>query len=112
MKSSEESKKVKLNLKGYLLTWVQQSMDADDICIYGNSHGLRSLGEALISIADLTQENLLDSECPQEDSYHHHFTTSMNIDTDEAWNLKRLTIGRVEEKKSGKIRSNFPSKKT
>lgn len=111
MKNSKEIKKIPNSLKGYLLTFVNQSFDSDEMCIYGNSEGLISLGKALISIGEMDQSKLLDSECPKTESFHHHFTTSQEVDVDEAWNLKKLTIGRVEEKESGKIKWNFPSLK-
>jgi hypothetical protein len=95
-------------LKGYLIAWVNQSLDENDICIYGDPEGLRSLGETLIAIAELDQRKLADDECPPDDSYHHHYYTGLEVADRSPYNLLRLTIGRVDEKASGRLRENFP----
>jgi hypothetical protein len=98
-------------LRGYLIAWVSQSLDEEDICIYGDPEGLRSLGETLIAIAELDQSKLSDQECPADDSYHHHYYAGLDVADRRQYNLHRLTIGRVDEKASGRLRENFPPRK-
>jgi hypothetical protein len=96
---SYHTKEVPRNLTGYVL-----AADRDgEICIYGDPEGLRSLGRAIIAIADLDQTSLDDRECPPDDSFHQHYKA---IGADGPRCL--LTIGRVDEKASGRIRDFFP----
>lgn len=94
--------KVPRNLAGYLVAYVNESIDYRDLCIYGDPEGLRSLGEALIAIANLDQSSLSDVECPPEDSFHQHYKPGLP-------GLPRLTVGRVDGKASGELRDVFPS---
>ena len=93
--------KVPRTLLGYLVAYVNESIDGRDICIYGDPEGLRSLGESLIAIASLDQASLSDAECPPDDSFHQHYKPG-------APGLPRLTVGRVDEKSSGERRGCFP----
>lgn len=88
-------------LTGYLVAYVNESIDGRDICIYGDPEGLRSLGESLIAIANLDQASLSDAECPPDDSFHQHYKPGLP-------GLPRLTVGRVDEKSSGERRDFFP----
>ena len=92
------TKNVIRTLSGYLV------VDGDnEIRIYGDPEGLRSLGQALISIADLDQSVLDDRECPPDDSFHQHYSVTQ-ADSSPG----RLTVGRVDEKASGQLRDCFP----
>jgi len=96
--ASWHTKKVVRTLSGYLV------VDGEgEIRIYGDPEGLRSLGRALILIADLDQSTLDDRECPPDDSFHQHHTV-MQQDGSSG----RLTVGRVDEKASGQISDYFP----
>jgi len=95
------------SLSGYLIAYVVESFEGRDICIYGNPEGLRSLGEALIAIADLDQKSLPENECPADDSFHQHYLTGEGTAEYIRRCLPRLTIGRVDEKSSGEIRDYF-----
>jgi hypothetical protein len=103
--STRHTANVPRSLRGYILAYVSESLDSRDICIYGDQAGLRSLGEALIAIADLDQSTLSDRECPPDDSFHQHYKTGMGVNA----SLPRLTVGRVDEKASGRIRDFFPT---
>lgn len=96
------------SLDGYIIAYVLESLHDRDICIYGDPEGLRSLGEAIIAIANLDQKRLSDQQCPADDSFHQHYATGLKIAERER--LFRLTIGRVDEKASGRIRDVFPPK--
>lgn len=95
------SDKIPRSLTGYLVAFVNESIDYRDICIYGDPEGLRSLGEALIAIANLDQSSLSNAECPPDDSFHQHYKQGLP-------GLPRLTVGRVDEKASGERRDFFP----
>lgn len=97
------TKKVPRSLRGYILALVSESFDQREVCIYGDPEGLRSLGEALIAIANLDQTTLDERECPSSDSFHQHYKTA----TISPSNPPLLTVGRVDEKASGKIRDPF-----
>jgi hypothetical protein len=111
MKQSRESKSLPGKLGGYLVVWSEQSLDSDSICIYGDPKELKSLGEALIAMASIDQKKLSDTECPPEESHHAHYRTFCGVDEDYAGNRRVLTIGRVDEKGSGKLRDCFPPAK-
>jgi hypothetical protein len=96
------------SLEGYLIAYLIESLDDQDICIYGDPKGLRSLGEAIIAIANLDQKTLPDQQCPANESFHQHYVTGLKIADHERERLFRLTIGRVDEKASGRIREVFP----
>jgi hypothetical protein len=96
------------SLNGYIIAFVFQSLDDQDICIYGDPEGLRSLGEAMIAIADLDQKSLSESECPADDSFHQHYATGLKTPARARERLFRLTVGRVDGKTSGLIRDVFP----
>lgn len=59
-------------LRGYVMAFVNENLDGRNICIYGDSRALKSLGEALVAIADLDQKSLPLSQCPPEESFHTH----------------------------------------
>lgn len=99
--ASSHTNKVPRSLNGYLVAYVNESIDDRDICIYGDPEGLRSLGESLLAIANLDQASLSDIECPPDDSFHQHYKPGLP-------GLPRLTIGRVDEKTSGERRAFFP----
>jgi hypothetical protein len=94
------------DLQGYLVAYVSEALGERDICIYGDPEGLRSLGKALIAIADLDQKSLSDTECPGDDSFHQHYKTGIGLSIPS---LPRLTIGRVDEKGTGAVRDYFPA---
>lgn len=96
------------SLSGYLIAYVVESFEGRDICIYGNPEGLRSLGEAIIAIADLNQKSLSENECPANDSFHQHYLTGEGTAEYIRRYLPRLTVGRVDEKSSGETRDYFP----
>ena len=96
-----------MQLDGHLLSWVSESLEESSICIYGDAEGLRSLGHAILAIAELDQESLPEGSCPSGDSFHQHFSPGANLPGADTLNLKGLTIGRVEAKGSGEIRSIF-----
>lgn len=99
--ASSHTNRVPRSLSGYLVAYVNESIDGRDICIYGDSEGLKSLGESLIAIANLDQASLSDSECPPDDSFHQHYKPALP-------GLPRLTVGRVDEKASGQRKAFFP----
>jgi hypothetical protein len=105
-----KQKHVPSSLDGYIIAFMQESLHDRDICIYGDSEGLRSLGEAIIAIANLDQKHLSDRECPADDSFHQHYVTGLRLSGHDRQRLARLTIGRADEKTSGQIRDAFPSK--
>ena len=96
------------SLRGYVLAYVTESIDSRDICLYGDPEGLRSLGEALIAIANLDQKT--DKELPSDDSFHQHYNNGVGIDEAIHRSLPRITIGRVDEKSSGLVRDVFPDR--
>jgi hypothetical protein len=96
------------SLKGYLLAYTVEDLHARDLCIYGDPDGLRSLAEAIIAIANLDQKTLAEKECPEDDSFHKHYALGIGIGDHVRRRLPRLTIGRVDEKRSGEIRDYFP----
>jgi hypothetical protein len=101
------TKKIPKSLKGYLIAYVEESLYQREICINGDPKGLRSLGEALIAIADLDQRELDDRECPPDDSFHQHYKIGIGLEVSLNAPLPLLTIGRVDEKKSGKIVNEY-----
>ena len=105
-----KQKRVPGFLDGYIIAYVQESLDQRDICIYGDPEGLQSLGEAIIEIANLDQKRLSEQECPADDSFHQHYVTGLKIAEQQRQGLFRLTVGRVDEKASGRIRDVFPPK--
>jgi hypothetical protein len=96
------------SLKGYLLAYIVEDLHNRELCIYGDPDGLRSLGEAIIAIANLDQKILTEKECPEDDSFHKHYTIGIGTADHVRKKLPRLTIGRVDEKGSGEIRDYFP----
>jgi hypothetical protein len=92
------TKKVIRTLSGYLIA---EEIEGQ-IRIYGDPEGLRSFGQAVISIADLDQSSLDDRECPPDDSFHQHYNLYGKTGP-----IRLLTVGRVDEKASGKIRDCF-----
>jgi hypothetical protein len=86
-------------LRGYVLAFLDEDLESRQICIYGDPAGLRSLGEALVAIADLDQQTLPLRECPPDESFHRHFVTREG--------LPRLTIGRVDRRDTGEIKRYF-----
>jgi hypothetical protein len=108
MKSKQE--RIPAKLKGYIVAFVIESLCDHDVCIYGDPEGLRSLGNALIAIADLDQKLLPDQQCPPDDSFHTHYAINLNVAKSERDRAYRLTVGRVDEKASGRFRGVFPAK--
>ena len=74
-----KDKHVPRSLDGYIIAFVRESLDDRDVCIYGDPEGLRSLGEAIIAVANLDQKHLSDQECPAEGSFHQHYATGLKI---------------------------------
>lgn len=97
-------------LDGYVIAYLEESIGSRYICIYGDPKGLRSLGEAIIAIADVDQKSLPNQQCPPEDSFHKHYATGLEADPNIRPYLPRLTIGRVDEKASGRFRDVFPAR--
>lgn len=97
------TQKIPRSLRGYLVAYVEESIGHRDIRVCGDPEGLRSLGEALLAIANLDQSELDERECPAGDSFHQHYQTA-NAD---ARGLPRLTIERVDEKATGRVRECY-----
>lgn len=89
----------------YLIAWISNDSDhGEEIHLYGNPNGLRSLAAKLIAMADYHQPY---GAFPDNDSNHHHYNTGFN--TCEAEKYPRLTIGRVDEKHNlNRLRDCFP----
>ena len=78
----------------YLIAWTSDTeFREQEIHIYGNPAGLKSLAQKLMAMADIDQSN---GGFPDNDSEHHHYKIGCNTESPDQHPL--LTIGRVDSK--------------
>ena len=90
----------------YLIAWsTKTEFKGDEIHVYGNPAGLRSLANKLLEMADFDQST---GGFPDNDSEHHHYKIGCNTENPEQHPM--LTIGRVDSKQDSKqLRDCFPA---
>jgi bisphosphoglycerate-dependent phosphoglycerate mutase len=110
-----EYKQIKGNeIEGELDIFVSHNEDDEDgeitkwneVLIYGDPEGLRSLAKLLIEIADLNQDEVEDKYLPIGEREHYHLTPNIELSKSS----DRVIVGRLDAKGSGSFYNRYISK--
>ena len=86
-------------MRGELTVYHSEDADTRAVCISGDPDGLRALGEILIYEANLDQTKIPNANLPPGEGHHMHLWPKHHLHPKSIL----LTIGRLDEKYTGKL---------